>query len=126
MTRPAGRGLFDEKFYKDIVHEMDPEQEITPEAIDYLNKVALVFFEDMFGTLFNLKRGGKSNREGNRREDVVVTANDVYFVLQTKYRMSLPSATAPVVTDQTFQNPTAEYQEKLQAVRKFAESHADD
>ena len=124
--RREKRPLFDQSYYLDIAHEMDPEQEIAPEAIDYLNEIAWCFFIDIRSTLLGLKKSNDHDARGAPRLEDRITEADVRYVLQTKYKLSLPGATGPIITDQIFQNPTAEYQEKLRAVRTFAANQGDD
>ena len=124
MARPAPRQdvspvYFSEDFYRELLHEVDPEQDITPGALRYLNKVADNFLRDLMEWVRLVK---KADREG----DHVVQDTDVFYVLQSLYGVSLPGPTGPLVSDQRLQKPTDDYEEKRRAVQAFAANHQDD
>jgi transcription initiation factor TFIID subunit TAF12 len=120
---PASGPIFSDEFYRDIAHEMDPEQEITSDAIMLIGELAEDFMGSVLNEVFLLKR-----KRGSK-EKVDVEAADIHFVLQDRFGMSLPGATGPrelIPSDISVQRPTKEYQEKQDAVRQFAATHRDD
>jgi transcription initiation factor TFIID subunit TAF12 len=115
---PPKDPIFSREFYEDIVTQMDPAQELTPESVALFGDLADDFMRSVFTDAFQLVR----KREP--KEDRRVEAEEIYFILQTKYGMSLPGP--PMTTDSFVQGPTKEYQEKQNAVRTFAAAHRDD
>ena len=101
-------------FYTNVAHEMDPSQEITPEAVEFLNDISQFFLQSVIRDVASL-----------RKSPDAITPEDVYYILQSRHNMLLPGPTGPLTTELR-PSPTAEYQEKLHAVRAFAASHTDD
>lgn len=120
----VSKHLFNDDFYKDIAHKMDPDQEITTEAIAFYNDIAEDFFNSILNeTLFLIRE--KYKDEINNGESLTIQAEDIYFILRTKFNMTnFPGGNIQSSTSITM--PTAEYKEKLQAIRQFSATHRDD
>jgi histone H3/H4 len=121
-SRPNIPPFFPVEFYTKIVREIDPQQEITEEALVKFNQLAQDFLTQVFQESTQLVRGRGISQGGN--EVVQVTADDVHYVLQNRFGMSLSVATRPV-PDFAVRSPTEEYRDKLRTVRECA-SHQDD
>lgn len=116
--------LFSDDFYKDIAHKMDPDQEITPEALSFYHDIADDFFQSILNETYNFIRE-KYKDEINNQEPMTIQAEDIYFILRTKFNMTnFPGGNIQSSTSITM--PTAEYKEKLQAIRQFSATHRDD
>jgi hypothetical protein len=103
--------LFSADFYTDIVHEMDPEQDVAPEALAEFNELARDFVLNVLCTASRIARGA-----GGRE----ITAENIHFVLQNYFGMTLSGPSGPQRS--VAQEPTAEYHEKIVAVRDAAAS----
>jgi hypothetical protein len=114
--------FFPVEFYTNIMKEIDPEQEITDEALVKFNQLATDFVTAVFRESTDLVRGSGTGQREN--EAVQITADDVHYVLQNRFGMSLSVGTGPV-PDLAVHGPTEEYKEKLRTVREYA-SHRDD
>ena len=122
----AQQHLFNEDFFKDIAHKMDPNQEITPEALDFYNEIADEFFHSILSEAMTyIKDKNKDEIPTNSNEPLTIQAEDIYFILRTKFNMTnFPGGGIQSNTSITM--PTAEYKEKLQAIRQFCATHRDD
>jgi hypothetical protein len=108
--------IFSPDFYTDIAHDIDPDQDITPEALAKLDDLARDFMRNILRTAGGIAR----NSPGTE-----ITAENVHFVLQNYFGMSLSGPSGPQVRAAS-QAPTPEYQEKLAAVRSFAATRRDE
>ncbi|KAH0787295.1 Transcription initiation factor TFIID subunit 12 [Histomonas meleagridis] len=119
MQRPGP--LFSADFYRDIAHKMDPEQEFSPEAISFLNEISDNFYDTILTEIIQYSKGkvGKGTRD-----QIEITEEDVQFIVEKFTGISLRSRLSQ--TEPTIFKPTAEYQEKLAAVRAHAVSQNED
>lgn len=116
--------LFSEDFYKDIAHKMDPDQEITPEALSFYNDIADDFFQSVLRETYFFVRE-KNKDELNNQESLSIQAEDIYFILRTRFNMTnFPGGN--IQSGASITMPTTEYKEKLQHIRQFSATHRDD
>ena len=115
-TRAADFAIFTKEFYESVAHEMDPTQEIDNDAVEYLDAIARCFIMEILEEL--------KHDQHRKIEPGPVTPSDVYYILQTRYKMTVPGATGRAPMDVP-PKPTSEYDDKLRAVRAAA-SQADD
>jgi hypothetical protein len=108
--------LFSADFYADIAHGLDPDQEITAEALAKLDELARDFMRNILRTAGGVARNSPLTE---------ITAENVHFVLQNYFGMSLSGPSGPQIRTVS-QTPTPEYQEKLAAVRSFAATRRDE
>jgi hypothetical protein len=110
---------FPREFYNEIVHEIDPDQSVTDDALLKFNQLADDFIRAVLRESLQLARSKETPQERN-----MIMPDDVHFVLQSRFGMSLSGATGPVPSS-VVQGPTDEYKEKLKTVREFASGRDD-
>jgi hypothetical protein len=114
--------FFPPEFYAEIVHEIDPQQEITDEALAKFNQLADDFVTQAFREAVSLVGRRRQSQGGEERPQV--TADDIHYILQNRFGMSVSGSEHPI-PELSARTPTDEYREKLRTVRECA-SHRDD
>lgn len=115
--------LFDQSFYEELVKEMDPNQEITPEAIDFFNDIAHEFLRSVLVESAEFVKN--TSKDDSSTKQLEIGQDDVNYILKAKFNMTnFPGG--PPVPDTSIVRPTAEYLEKLNAIRSFSDTHRDD
>jgi histone H3/H4 len=110
---------FPREFYNEIVREIDPDQSVTDDALVKFNQLADDFIRSVLRESLQLARSKENPMEKN-----VITPQDVHYILQSRFGMSLSGASGPVPSG-VVQGPTDEYKEKLRTVREFASGRDD-
>ena len=110
--------LFNSDFYLDIAHQMDPDQDISPDALKFFNDIANDFLTTVLWDTVRLKRQIASNKQ------IEIGTDDIHYILQTRFGMTLPGGR--ILNESNKMKPTQEYNEKLEIVREFTANHRDD
>lgn len=125
MAQPV---FFLDDFYREVAKEVDPEADLTPEALTYLQDVAHCFMGNV------LRQAGSMASAGSEvRGPVQITDKEISYVLRNYYGMPLTTSAmhqaepGQYLTDPVPQwTPVEGYQEKLNAVLEYTASNADD
>jgi hypothetical protein len=117
MRQPRQGGppnpYFPADFYQGIAREIDPDQSLTDEALLKLNQLADEFVHVVMRDCAQFIRSKEDPQERG-----AIAPEDVHYVLQTRFGMSLSGASGPVPSPAAH-GPTEEYKEKLRTVREF-------
>lgn len=119
MSLTSDEPLFSKDFYLDVAHQMDPDQNFSPDALSFLNEISDNFYEMLLNDIAKYAKNKKDSIDG-----IEVTEQDVKFIVENITGMAIPISMTQ--TEPTTFKPTAEYQEKLDAVRSFVKNKNED